>query len=130
MASVPVAHYNSPDERRRVPRVDVVSDLYGHFVALDLYLSIRDISPSGFSALSHLEFPVGCRHTFMFSTADGRQARTIATCRHSHALDVGDGRPTFLAGFEFSPMSPKHLMVILDLVSESAEAQPPASSRP
>lgn len=105
----------SPDERRRFPRFKVTSMIHGHWVELDLPVTIRDVSLGGFSVESPIAFPVGSDQTFLFSAADGRQTQAWCRCRHARATRV-NGAPMCVAGFEFLPQPEEQLRIIIDTV--------------
>ena len=69
------------EERRKNPRVELLSDLYGCVVALDLPVLVRDASRGGFRIESECPFPVGSEHSFRFQTG-GRPTTIMAVCRH------------------------------------------------
>ena len=107
----------SPDERRRYPRVEIVSETEGRSVDLDMAVSIRDVSRGGFLVESPIAFPIDCQHTFLFSPGESQQMTVLAACRHCRPVDAEDGRTAFLAGFEFVPQSFGQLTLILDMVA-------------
>jgi hypothetical protein len=105
------------DERRRYPRVNIVAELHGRLVELDMTVAMRDISQGGFAVESSIEFPIGREHTFLFSFGETRKMTVVAVCRHCRSIEAENGRPSYLAGFEFLPQSFEQLLLILDMVA-------------
>jgi len=112
------AHTRSPSpiERRRLPRIAVLSALDGYGVDLDLKVTVLEISLGGFSVESPEPFVVGSEHAFLFSAADGRETMVRCQCRHVK-MSGGLGKPTYIAGFEFLPQPAENLELIADTVA-------------
>src|SRR5688572_21084135 len=85
-------------ERRRHPRVRVLSALEGYEVQLDAKVNIEEISAGGFSARSPLVFAVGSAQTFLFSTGAGIETMVQCVCRHATLVE-GTGGVKCVAGF-------------------------------
>ena len=88
--------------RRRHPRVEVLGEIEGRRVPLDVPITMRDLSQGGFSAESSTPFPPGTSHHFRFSTPGhgevALEARAVL-CRLASASP--DGQVTYVTGFEF-----------------------------
>jgi len=103
----------SPAERRRFPRVKVMSRLRGYWVDLDLNVTIRDVSVGGFSVLSPMPFSIGAEQSFLLSTIDGRETLTFATCRHcTRTADTGPAM--YFAGLQFLPQPADNLTLVIE----------------
>ena len=104
---------SKPAERRRFPRVKIMSRLRGYWVELDVTVTVRDASLGGFSVLSPSPFPVGSEQSFLFSTADGRETLAFVQCRHCTPLASGGG-VAYVAGFEFLPQPADNLALVVE----------------
>lgn len=102
-------------ERRRVPRVRVLSALQSYGVDIETSVSVRDVSPGGFGVESPIAFTLGSEHTFLFATADGREAMVRCQCRHVRQSQSGAGTDKFVAGFEFLPGQQDSLEIIVEV---------------
>jgi hypothetical protein len=110
-------------ERRRNPRVELLSDLYGCVVALDLPVLVRNASRGGFRIESACPFPVGSEHSFRFQTLGGRPATIVAVCRHIQRVSRSSDAPRYAAGFEFLPQPAENLRRVLVLIAAAAETE-------
>ena len=113
------------EERRKNPRVELLSDLYGCVVALDLPVLVRDASRGGFRIESVCPFPVGSEHSFRFQAIGGRPTTIVAVCRHIHRVNPSNhGRaPRYAAGFEFLPQPAENLRRVLTLIAARTVAE-------
>ena len=87
------------NERRRVPRLEVLGRIQGRLVSLPLPVELHDMGPEGFSVESALPFPQGARRLFLFTTAGGFQVLIEGAAAHSRPDDGGDAR--YVTGFSF-----------------------------
>ena len=107
-------------DRRRHPRVAVMSRLRGYWVELDVTVTVRDVSLGGFSVLSPVPFPIGSAQSFLFSTVDGRETLALVECRHcAPAADTG-GPAVYLAGLQFQPQPADNLELIVETLQSIA----------
>jgi hypothetical protein len=58
-------------ERRRAPRVDLVGQLRGELVSVDLPIVVREISLGGMSIETSEAFEIESRHSFVLTLGDG-----------------------------------------------------------
>jgi hypothetical protein len=107
-------------DRRQNPRVEVMSELYGCVVALDLPVRVRDASRGGFSVESPCEFPVGSEHSFRFQTEDGQSTTVTLVCRHAKRLGGSDAGPVYSAGFAFLPQPSGNINRVLAVIAAAA----------
>ena len=110
------------EERRKNPRVELLSDLYGCVVALDLPVLVRDASRGGFRIESVCPFPVGSEHSFRFQAMGGRPTTIVAVCRHIQRVNPSNHghsnhAPRYAAGFEFLPQPAENLRRVLTLIA-------------
>jgi hypothetical protein len=85
----------------RSPRIEVMGQLHGQLVPMNVPLDVRDLSNGGFAVESSVDFPVGAVHRFRFITQHGIEVLIRATARHCRSVESADGSPRFLAGFAF-----------------------------
>jgi hypothetical protein len=107
-------------DRRQNPRIEIMSELYGCVVALDLPVRVRDASRGGFSVESPCEFPVGSEHSFRFQTEGGRATTVTLVCRHAKRLRGTDAAPVYSAGFAFLPQPSAHISRVLAVIAAAA----------
>ena len=101
-------------ERRRFPRVAVMSRLRGYWVEFDVTVTVRDVSLGGFSVLSPVPFPIGSEQSFLFSTVDGRETLALVECRHCAPAAATGGPLVYLAGLQFQPQPEENLSLIVE----------------
>jgi hypothetical protein len=89
-------------DRRRSPRIKILGKLHGRLVALDLPLTVLEISLGGLSFETDLEFPVGAVHEYRLTLGDGSNAalkgRVVRCVRDGTASSTA---PRFLVGVQF-----------------------------
>jgi hypothetical protein len=112
-----------PEDRRRNPRVELVSELYGLVVALDLPVLIRNASRGGLLIESACPFPVGSEHSFRFQTYGGQPTTIVVVCRHISRIGRSDSSPRYAAGFEFLPQPTENLRRVLALIADATIAE-------
>jgi hypothetical protein len=110
------------EDRRLNPRVELVSELYGVVVALDLPVLVRNASRGGLLIESACPFPVGSEHSFRFHTHGGRPATIVAVCRHIQRVSRADAAPRYAAGFEFLPQPSENLRRVLARIADATAA--------
>ena len=115
-------------DRRRNPRVHLLSELYGCVVALDLPVLIRDASRGGFSVESPCPFPVGSEHSFRFHKPTGETTTVVAVCRHITQMSRSNGKPRYSAGFEFLPQPAENLTRVLAIIAAVAAHTEPRTA--
>ena len=85
----------------RSTRIEVMGQLHGQLVPMNVPLDVRDLSSGGFAVESSVDFPVGAVHRFRFVTQNGIEVLVRANARHCRSIESSDGAPRFLAGFAF-----------------------------
>ena len=102
MASHPASTVPSVDTcRRRDLRLQVLGQLYGHVVAMDVPMAVENLSAGGFAAVSPIPFQAGTSHQFRFTMAHGRTVTVEAHTVHCMRCVAPTGEPRYLIGFEF-----------------------------
>jgi hypothetical protein len=88
-------------DRRREPRVDVLTRVNGRLVSPDTPILIHDLSRSGFAALSQMVFEAGQRLDFRLTGEDGTTVTVSAQAIHCRPMPASPGM--HLSGFMFVP---------------------------
>ena len=101
-------------ERRFAPRLDVLDQLHGHLVKINVPLIVRELGAGGFSVESPVPFPPGARHRFRFTLAGGGEVIVEAVGVHTRSTGAIGGTDRHISGFAFC----------LDGHSETARAVP------
>lgn len=91
----------APPVTGRAPRIEVMGQLHGQLVPMNLPIDVRDLSSGGFAIESTVDFPVGAVHRFRFITQNGIEVLVRASARHCRSVESADGSPRFVAGFAF-----------------------------
>ena len=89
-----------PTERRRAPRVDLVGQLRGELVSVDLPIVVREISLGGMSIETSRAFDVDSRHSFVLTLGDGAGVFVLGRVAYSRRVDQAE-RPIFITGIQF-----------------------------
>jgi hypothetical protein len=92
------------DERRRSPRVEVVGRVHGRAVALDVPITVREISLGGMSIDTPVAFEIDSVHHFSLTLGDGSVAMIAGRVRYSRQVSAEGAEgsaATFLTGLEF-----------------------------
>ena len=110
-------------ERRKLPRVRVLSALHGYGVEVEAAVNVRDVSLGGFACESHIVFTTGTEHTFLFTTSDGRETMVRCQCRHARSTKMADGSATCVAGFLFLPDQEANLQVLIEVYRKLQDRQ-------
>jgi hypothetical protein len=88
-------------ERRTSPRLEVVDQLHGQLVTLNVRQTLRELGSGGFSTEGPILFPTGARHLFRFITAGGVQVVLQATVAHCRPARDFQDVPRYITGFSF-----------------------------
>jgi hypothetical protein len=87
-------------ERRRMPRVEVLSKVSAQLVALDIPVTLVNISAGGFMMKSPVDFPVGTIATFRIAGRRGEHIVLRARAVHTMQAITGD-TITYVVGLHF-----------------------------
>jgi hypothetical protein len=86
-------------DRRRNPRIQLLGRLHGNVVALEVPVTVTEISLGGMAIETEIDFPRGAEHEFQLTLGDDSTVRLKGRIAHSQKL--GGEAPRFLAGIEF-----------------------------
>ena len=107
---------------RRATRIEVMGQLHGQLVPMNLPLDVRDLSNGGFAVECSVSFPIGAVHRFRFITRTGAEVLVRATARHCRPVESQDGSARFLAGFSFLLDPNGETEAAIDLMLKAASA--------
>ena len=108
--------------QRRAPRIEVMGQLHGQLVPMNVPLDVRDLSSGGFAVESTVSFPVGAVHRFRFITKTGAEVIVRASARHCRPVETPDGSARFLAGFAFILDENGETEAAIDLMLKAASS--------
>jgi hypothetical protein len=115
------------DEEPRAPRLEVIGQVRGDVVRLNVPLAMRDLSAGGFSIESSVAFHRGSHHQFRFTTAAGIAVVLRGRVVYSRAWGSRNGALGHVTGFAFvaEPQSAEKIAVLLDSVT--SDQMPPVA---
>jgi hypothetical protein len=109
--------------RRRDIRIQILGQLYGQVVALDLPLAVQNLGAGGFAVDSPIPFQTGTMHQFQFTLDDGRTVKLDARAVHCLRVRVAGGSARYLVGLEFvRPSEDSAAAAAIDALLDSALA--------
>jgi hypothetical protein len=108
--------HDARPERRRSPRVELLSELHGQLVPFDVAVVIREASDGGFSMESPVLFPIGSEQMFRLRADSGAATTVRAVCRHSMRVNRLDGPSFSISGFEFLPQPEENLRLVCETI--------------
>ncbi|HEY7475364.1 MAG TPA: PilZ domain-containing protein [Vicinamibacterales bacterium] len=88
-------------DRRRTPRIEVLSQFHGHSVTLGVPVTLLDISLGGFRIETSVVFPLGAIHEFRFTLGSGETIEVRARVLHCGLHTSPRGVLRYSAGLEF-----------------------------
>jgi hypothetical protein len=86
-------------DRRRNPRIQLLGRLHGHVVALEVAVTVTEISLGGMAIETDIEFPPDAEHEFQLTLGDDSTVRLKG--RVAHSQKVAGEPPRYLSGIEF-----------------------------
>ena len=89
-----------PAERRRAPRVDLVGQLRGELVSVDVPIVVREISLGGMSVETSQAFDLDSRHRFVLTLGDGAGVFVLGRVAYSRRAEGPQGA-IFISGIQF-----------------------------
>lgn len=89
------------DDRRRAPRVQLLSRLHGHTVSLDLPVRVVQISLGGMAIETAVPFPVGAVHVFNLTMGDDSVTELTGRVMHCRNTAADSATPLFTTGIQF-----------------------------
>ncbi len=116
-------------QRRRSARLQLLGEVHGQLVGIDVPIVVRDISDGGFAILSTLEFPADAVHRFQLSLESDARFAQVAQVRVVHSRMVpGDTEVLYATGFEFTTEQPhttrEAVKALVDCVRAAADERP------
>jgi hypothetical protein len=89
-------------DRRPVPQLQMVDQIHGHFIPLEVPLTVLDMTDEGFAVESPIEFTPNIEYQFELSSASCPKSLVRAIDVHCLRV-VSGGRPWYVAGFLYAP---------------------------
>jgi hypothetical protein len=86
-------------DRRINPRIRILGRLHGRAIALEVPVTVTEISLGGMAMLTDIPFPVGAVHEFELTLGDN--SAVVLRGRVAHCQRVEQETPRFLSGVEF-----------------------------
>lgn len=88
-------------ERRRSPRVQILGKLHGYLVALDVPVTVVEISLGGLGLETPIDFPVGVVHEFSLTLGDGSTVSLKGRVMHCRRTLSPDTPARYTVGVQF-----------------------------
>ena len=104
-------------ERRRAPRVDLVGQVKGELVSVDVPVLVREISLGGMSIETAMPFDVERRLEFLLTLGDGAGVLVLGRVAYCRAAERA-GAPVFITGIQFLDEDPAHPGDVSDLIKK------------
>ncbi len=86
-------------DRRNNPRIQILGRLHGRAVALDVPVTVTEISLGGMGLMTETPFPVGAIHEFQLTLGDN--SVVLLRGRVAHCQKVESEGVRFLSGIQF-----------------------------
>jgi hypothetical protein len=86
-------------DRRRNPRIQLLGRLHGSVVALEVSVTVTEISLGGMAIETEIDFPRGAEHEFQLTLGDDSTVRLKG--RIAHCQKLAGEAPRYLSGIEF-----------------------------
>jgi len=90
----------SGPERRRSARVELMGQLQGQLMSMDLPIVVLEISLGGMRIATPIAFEAGARGQFMLTLGDGAGVLVSGQIVHCHAVEDASP-PAFISGVQF-----------------------------
>jgi PilZ domain len=87
-------------ERRRNTRVELMGQLQGQLVSMDLPIAVLEISLGGMRITTPIAFDVGARGRFMLTLGDGAGVLVLGQIVHCQPIE-GATPQAFVSGVQF-----------------------------
>ena len=88
-------------ERRRAPRVEVLGQIHGEIVSMDVPMKVREVSLGGLSFGSPVSFPEGAVHDFRLTLGDNTEVLLRGRVVRTHEKIDADASRLFITGVQF-----------------------------
>ena len=86
-------------DRRNNPRIQILGRLHGRAIALDVPVTVTEISLGGMGLMTDIAFPVGAVHDFQLTLGDN--SVVMLRGRVAHCQKIESDGPRFLSGIQF-----------------------------
>lgn len=106
------------DDRRRSPRVQLLSRLHGTTVSLDVPVRVIQMSLGGMAVETTVAFPVGAVHAFSLTLGDGSIVELNARVMHCRNGAPAGAPPLYTVGLQFVDDGDDDTGVVEDLLSK------------
>ena len=103
-------------ERRKNPRVQILGKLHGHIVALDVPVTVSEISLGGMRIETDIAFPIGSMHAFQLTLGDGSVVRVTGRAVHCRRV-AHDNADRYETGIQFADEAPEVVADLMDHLS-------------
>jgi len=87
--------------RRRGPRIEVLGQLHGQLVPMELPMLVRNLGAGGFGIESSIAFPIGSVEKFRFTTVGGVGVVVDAEVKYCQPIRTDDGDERYRVGLSF-----------------------------
>ena len=101
IASGSTAYARPAPDRRRAPRIELLGELHGHLVSLDVAIEVVDISLNGALIRTPFAVPLGSVHEFKLTLGDESATVIRGIAVRSHDFGAADGGLQYETGFQF-----------------------------
>jgi hypothetical protein len=86
-------------DRRRNPRVQILGNLHGRVVTLDVPVTVTEISLGGMGIQTEMPFPIDAVHTFQLTLGDNSVVHLKGRVAHCNKLAGEPDR--YISGIQF-----------------------------
>ncbi len=93
-------------DRRRAPRIELLSRLHGRSVSLDVPVKVIEISLGGMAIETSLPFPIGATHSFRLTLGDDSVADLAGRVMHCRNTAQAGSPEVFVTGIQFIEEDP------------------------
>ena len=109
-------------DRRRSPRIEVLEDVRGEVVPLDLAVTVRNVSLHGVGMHSGRAFEVGAIHPLRLTLGDGSFVVVRGRIAYCHNVAPAGATPAYATGVQFvddPPADPAVDEIILKIAPDT-----------
>ena len=89
-------------DRRRSQRIEILDRIHGHVAALDVAVTVREMSLHGMSVETTFPFPEGAVHLFRLVLGDGTTTDLSGRVVRCTPTVSPEGVQTFVSGIQFT----------------------------
>jgi len=88
-------------DRRRTPRVQLLGQLHGHLVTLDVPITVTELSLGGMRFETSIAFPADAVHDFGLTLGDESTVMLRGRVMHCRSIGTDDAKPLYAVGVQF-----------------------------